>query len=559
MNAFVFYPVGNNPLRWNVDASVAHTNVVNPATKAVRYFIASDAWSQANKDAEIAAVRACFDQWQTISGSKLRFEFAGFVSPQGIDNREDNTNVVYWSKNSVSVAGGEMNISGLAAWTSVFFVGDGSIREADIVLNGVQFQWFTDFNNTTNRAHFIESVLLHEIGHFVGLDHAVAGGATVFVGESGVSTQAGLSADEIAAMHYLYPAAQTATSEIRGTVRLNGTPILGAVIVAEDARGAIANATVSRADGTYNLGGLAPGSYNLRACPLDPANAGPEKLIQGGDIAFEYVNAVTSFAATTNRLVTVAGSTIATVDFNVSAGPPFRISSISKPASIPNLASVSRHAVSLQPGQADIYVGVSGPNLPSDSVLAISGDGLSVGPATFTQDRWGPSLNSLVAKVSVSADATPGLRSFLVTHSSGVAYANGFLEIASPVPDYNFDNLDDHFQRAFWRPWTSAAAAPGADPDDDNFSNAFEYRTGTIPIDRLSNRLAIKRVERNNGGAVLTWEADIGKRYQLYARASLSSGDWQPIGRAFTAAAPEMSQQDASAESTRYYRLELQP
>jgi hypothetical protein len=161
--------------------------------------------------------------------------------------------------------------------------------------------------------------------------------------------------------------------------------------------------------------------------------------------------------------------------------------------------------------------------------------------------------------VSVSSDATPGLRSLVVTHSSGVAYANGYLEIAAPAPDYNFDGLDDLFQRAFWQPWTAPESAPAADPDNDHFSNAFEFRTGTNPTDPVSNRLAIKRVIRSNGRIVISWDSDLGKRYQLYARAELGAGAWQPVGRAFTAVAAEMSQEDASPGQTRYYRVELQP
>ena len=86
----MYYPVAGNPLRWNVDSGLAHPNVVNPSTKAVRYFVASDAYSSANREAEIAAVKACFDQWQSISGSRLRFEFAGLIDPQGLDIREDS-------------------------------------------------------------------------------------------------------------------------------------------------------------------------------------------------------------------------------------------------------------------------------------------------------------------------------------------------------------------------------------------------------------------------------------------------------------------------------------
>jgi hypothetical protein len=557
--AFVYYPVAGNPLRWNVNSGAAHANVVNPVTKQVRYYIASDAYSTANREAEIAAVKACFDQWQSVVGSHLRFEFAGLISPQGLDVREDNTNVVFWAKNSLSVNNGQMNISNLRAWTSVNFADDGSILEADIVLNGIQYQWFTDFNNSSNQAQFIESVLLHEIGHFVGLDHAVVGGATVIAGANGVSTEAGLSADELAAMRFLYPDVDWAKAGIQGKVRLNGTPILGAVIVAEDASGNVAGATVSRADGSYDLQGLSPGEYKFRVTPLDPSTATMEKLIQGRDIAPEYANAVTSFSPTTNRPVTLGNSTLLTSDFNVAAGPAFRITSISKPTTIASLISVVRNAVSIRQGQTDYYVGVSGANLPAGATLAITGDGLTIGPTAFFQDRFGPGLNSMIARVSVSSNATPGLRSFVVTHASDTAWANGFFEVAAAIPDYNFDLLDDRFQRAFWIPWTISQAGPTQDPDADGFSNDFEYRTGTIPTNGASYKVAIENISRSGGTFAVTWKADLGKRYQLYRRASLSAGAWEPIGRALSATAAQMTQTDATPEQTEFYRLALLP
>jgi hypothetical protein len=178
---FVFYQEGSKVLKWSFAGSAAHTNVFNPNTKAIRYFIASDGYSAGNRVAEIAAVQACFDQWQSVSNSVLKFEFAGFVSPEGLDVREDNTNVVFWTRNA-TVDSGAMNISQLRAWTSVRYrTASMQIVEADIVLNG-QFQWFTDFNNSSNQAQFVESVLVHEIGHMIGLDHAVAGGTSLAIG-----------------------------------------------------------------------------------------------------------------------------------------------------------------------------------------------------------------------------------------------------------------------------------------------------------------------------------------------------------------------------------------
>ena len=562
-SAFVFYPVGNQPLRWNAANGLAHTNVVNPATKVVRYFIASDAYSTTSatrRAAEIAAVQACFDQWQSVPGSALKFEFAGFVSPNGIDVRRDNTNVVFWAKQSTLVNGGAMNISGLRAWTSVTFANDGSILEGDIVLNGMQYQWFTDFNDTVSQAQFIESVLLHEIGHLVGLDHAVVGGATLAIGASGVSPEAGLSEDEVAALRFLYPLPATTSSKISGIVRLGGSPILGAAVLAENSNGNIAGATITRADGSYDLAGLAAGTYGVRVVPLDPANTGVEKLIRGSDVAPEYAAANTSFAATTNLTITLAaGQNRSGLDFSVVSGPLMRITSISIPTPIPDLISVVRTPVTLQRGQANYFVAVSGATLKPGATLSISGDGITMGPTAFLENRIAGNIHTLVASATVASNATPGLRSFVVRLGNEVAYANGFLEIAPAFPDYNFDALDDRFQRQYWQPWTTPNAAPANDPDGDLFSNAFEFRTGSNPVDATSFRLPIAAVNRTATAAAIRVETEGGKRYQLYAKTVLTIGPWEPIGNPVTAIRSTLTLSDTTSAEAKFYRVALVP
>jgi hypothetical protein len=556
---FVFYQEGSQILRWNFASSVAHTNVFNPSTKAIRYFIASDGYSAANRAAEIAAVQACFDQWQSVSNSILKFEFAGFVSPEGLDVREDNTNVVFWTRNA-TVDSGAMNISQLRAWTSVRYrPASMQIVEADIVLNA-QYPWFTDFNNTSNQAQFVESVLLHEIGHMIGLDHAVSGGASLAIGTSGVSPEAGLSEDEIAALRFLYPAPTTAFGKITGRVRLNGAGILGAVVTADDAHGNLAGATVTRADGSYDIAGLPAGTYSVRVSPLDPANSGTEKLMRGAEVAIDYVNAVTAFSATTNVAVSIAAGDTAIRDFNVSSGPSMRITSLSKPAASQNLISVLRFAVTLPRRNETMYVAVNGATLKDGSALSITGDGIIMGPTTFRPNRvGGGTIHTLEASVIVTDAATPGLRSFVVTHGNDVAYANGYVEIPAPVTDYNFDGLDDYFQRRYWSPWTQAAAAPEADPDADHFSNAFEARMETNPIDAQSYRLPISEVRRDEDATQVTVQTDIGKRYQLYERTTFGGGSWEAVGRALTATEPELTFTDVSVLGSTFYRVALVP
>src|ERR1051326_8088696 len=103
------------PLRWHLNPpdppdppnpGGVSTNVVDPVTRAVRYFLAADGYSATNTAAELNAVRASFAQWQAISGTVLKFEDAGLV-PAGVDvNTGDNRNVLFWAKSSTLVNGG---------------------------------------------------------------------------------------------------------------------------------------------------------------------------------------------------------------------------------------------------------------------------------------------------------------------------------------------------------------------------------------------------------------------------------------------------------------------
>src|SRR5438067_3076729 len=169
------------PLRWHLNPPEppvppnppdqgVHTNVVNPLTKAVRYFLAADAYSTTNTVAELNAVRASFAQWQSVPGTFLKFEDAGLVAP-GIDvNTSDNQNVVFWAKNTTLVNGGLDNVrNSLAVTFNCFFSDNNAQAEADIVFNGVQYRWSTDFNSADTSEYFIESTAAPESGQFLGL------------------------------------------------------------------------------------------------------------------------------------------------------------------------------------------------------------------------------------------------------------------------------------------------------------------------------------------------------------------------------------------------------
>src|SRR6185295_8909126 len=136
----------------NLSASVP-TNVVSRTTRSVRYFLASDGFSTTNTQAELNAVRASFAQWQSISNTILKFEEGGLAAPRGTINTADNTNIIFWAKTNTTVGLGA-DVSGSLGVTFTTALTGGILKEADIVFNGVEQGWLTDFNTVSSTNYF---------------------------------------------------------------------------------------------------------------------------------------------------------------------------------------------------------------------------------------------------------------------------------------------------------------------------------------------------------------------------------------------------------------------
>jgi hypothetical protein len=557
-----------NTRRWNLltPQPQVSTNVVNTNTKAIRYFLASDGFSPENTTAELNAVRAAFAQWQAISGTHLKFEEAGLAPPQTSINVSPTSNIVFWAKNSTLVGTNATDdVSGAlgVAFTTTGAT-DNLLRQGDIVFNGVDYNWFTDFSDNSSTDIFIESVALHEIGHFIGLLHSPFGVATMlYSGALGVNVQAGLSNDDISGARFLYPAT-TNYGAIHGTVTKAGSPVFGAAVFVRDAASNTVAGTVTRADGTYRLGALAPGAYQVRVAPLDPSNTG-EFLVRGWEIsAFtgnNYSTADTVFLPTTNVSSTVLADTTNTVNFAVTTGTPaFRITYVRTPTTEAGSYTINRLPTALRAGLSNRFISVFSSDLPtSDATFTITGDGLTLGAPTFQPGNLFVGLNGISMSISVSSNATPGARDLIVTHGGNVAYASGFFEVQATNADYNFDGLEDTFQRTYFPLFTATNAAPGADPDNDGFNNSAEVIAGTVPTNAASV-LKMLSVARTNNTATVRWLSVNGKRYQLSYRTNLASGSWINSGSVVTATGTNALLNDTAATNTfRSYRVQVLP
>ncbi|HKX83101.1 MAG TPA: matrixin family metalloprotease [Pyrinomonadaceae bacterium] len=219
------------------------------------------------------AVRRSLDTWK--NAANLDFQISNTdrqnVSPSAagdgvslITIAATPENLLLFSKNSER----------LSATTRVFFNKRGAITEADIVLNPYQ-QFSTD---GTFGTFDLESVLTHELGHLVGLDHSPLIGATMHdsYGRNGLYglqnfASRSLSASDIAAVRTLYGQpvdADDCCSSIVGSAEFtNGKPVKGATVWIEDESGRVGSIAETATDGRFRFDGIVNGSYKVYAGP----------------------------------------------------------------------------------------------------------------------------------------------------------------------------------------------------------------------------------------------------------------------------------------------------
>ena len=541
--AFVLFKnEDDQPLRWRLDDldPLVHPNVVNRDTRAIRYYLARDAWSAKNAAAELDAIRAAIGQWQSVPGTILKFEEGGLVPP-GVDvNGEDNTNVIYWVKKAagngaVWVNNERAEISGALAVTFPMYFDDHTIVEADMVFNGVDHRWFTDYNNSFSADNFVEAVALHEFGHFIGLQHSPLGAATMFSRTgAGVGLAVGLLRDEIAATQALYgePAALARLGSITGKVTMEPGLVFGAVVLAEDAHGNIIQSTVTERNGRYELMALPPATYRLRVAPLHSPDTQPHPLVRDIDISIEREGAETNFRPTGYKQVAVGVGKTATLDFAVNNGKAqFYISAVRPPTTKQNLLELAFEPIAIGRTGKKQMIGVYSPTLPtSGATLRLTGDGVVYGKTTYNPNAF-DGFNMISVEVTVAKNAAPGVRSLFVQKGNDKAYLNGFAEILSGEEDYNFDGLDDRWQREHFAVFSSAEAHADADADADGYTNREEYVSGKSPTDAGSfPLLEIGSITVDEQGTTIQWGSVPGKRYQVWSKPDVALAKWRKTG-----------------------------
>jgi hypothetical protein len=197
-----FKPLGGV---WDVEGGPI-TYVLDPAGSA-----------DIGDDSELDAIRDAFRGWACVPGTSLRFEEGEGPGPR-VMSTDDGKNTLMWdeSGNDCLMGPGTLGIT-------VGDVGSNPRNAADICFNGRDHTWGVATETD------VQSIALHEIGHFIGLDHPCDNDqdsascipstrALMFPSWSGVPEREPLESD-IAGVLDLYPAGADDPSGCQGPFR----------------------------------------------------------------------------------------------------------------------------------------------------------------------------------------------------------------------------------------------------------------------------------------------------------------------------------------------------
>ena len=251
--------------------------------RPVPYWVTNRANQWFTVDRAVTETRAAFATWSEPPQIGIEFSYRGLTNQRPFDFFDDTNTVGFSTEEHMLEIGISRTTLAVTSW--LVLAQSRGIVESDILVNPL-FYWS---DTPPLGAWDYRSMLVHEIGHFMGLGHSNVGrvhdnqlapGSSVmwpFSFGAGVTTGRVLTADDIAGASVLYPGPAAAYGRIRGTIAYPGGERVGHahVVAYEPTRDFLVGAWAD-ASGDYVIHGLPAGRYVIRVNPLpdehSPAN-----------------------------------------------------------------------------------------------------------------------------------------------------------------------------------------------------------------------------------------------------------------------------------------------
>lgn len=213
-----------------------------------------------------AVIQSAFSTWANSPNSAALASFAGNTTNPSL-NSTDHLNTICFT-----CTGDFSKDSSTLAVTITSTDNSAAITDADIAFNPSR-----NFSTDNSGNQDLETVAVHEIGHFFGLAHSGVVRAVMF--PFAPPFERTLGYDDVAAISVLYPGAfSVPVQNVSGTVKLNGAAVFGAHVYAESQTNQLPFpasirktpiSTLTDSNGNYMIQGVPNDSYLIVAEPLD--------------------------------------------------------------------------------------------------------------------------------------------------------------------------------------------------------------------------------------------------------------------------------------------------
>lgn len=375
----------------------------------------------------LGAVRRSLQSWEKVSNIKFKETASDkqSVSPSG--NFGDGVSLITIAQTPENILLFSGDLEAVSAITRVFFNKKGVITEADIVLNPYQ-QFSTD---GTIGTFDLESTLMHEIGHLLGLEHSSVLGATMHEssGKNGVFNLSSydsrtLSETDISAIRSIYgveEADENCCGAINGKLYLSDgkTAKYYQLWAEEFETGKVSAEYTTNADGGFHFESLPAGKYKVYARNFSKAKG----FKSAEEIGVVEVGKGKTAAITKKLDQSLIDFQVQYVGFN---------------------GQLSENSVTLNAGKSyTVYIGGKNINI-NDYKIGFSSPLMTITPNTLFEHDFGENISVLSFEINIKPEVALGEYNIYVESEKGQkSYVLGGLtieEFENPWSNYSLAN-----------------------------------------------------------------------------------------------------------------------